>query len=114
MDKSKYLSLAGVIAAVFVVGGLAVTFQGAEGQTITVVDDGTTKVEQLEIKIEVTKETTTTLYQGTKNDLITQIEQIDREIERLMTEKTVLLDYLTDTEAELNKLPARALKALEI
>jgi hypothetical protein len=83
-------------------------------EKIKINDDGVTAKEILPVKIEETKEVTESIFQGTKNDIFDQKQEIIERIERLEDELGDLEAIEAKIDAELAKLPERVVENQEI
>ena len=79
-------------------------------ETIEIYDDGVTAIEEQKIVITETKEVATVTYEGTQNDLISEIASLDRQISDLQARRAELITIQTQMQTEVDKLPSRIIE----
>ncbi len=76
-------------------------------QEIIKQDDGKQALETVRFTIKETKQVEEVKFDGTENDLVSDIEIIDRQITNLQSRKTEKEALLTQVRSEKAKLPKR-------
>lgn len=104
MFSQKYLDAAKVIGGVLVGGLMVFTFQ-ADGQVITVEDDGVSETSTLEVTKKVTQEVV--VYSETLQEVEQNLTNAYAERDRLNAMITKWEAQKAEMKAELSKLPAR-------
>lgn len=94
-------------AAGVIMGGIIMYTSVVGGQTIKVFDDQINSTSVQRVVLTETSTKTETVYEGTLTDVITEIDQLDKQILQLQTRKQTLLGYKAKFEIELAKLPPR-------
>lgn len=108
--SNKYINSA-ILAGAIIIGGFAIFTSTSNGQTVKITDDGIRPVDVQKVVITKTetKETITTVFDGTLSDLVN--EQLPRAIkirDDAIAEVARIQALITATQTELDKLPARS------